>query len=361
MSHSQPWYNPYSDYSYDTVPYTAQPLSSAPPFRHQQQSSAYESALAKEQAYPRIITYCNTKGSFHLFSTGLFIVWTVLIVAELFLLEKSVALAPTAVHLPWWYSNSGLPSILNTVFAQGHGLVTAMHLSRLYMSGLQSHFGSPLTWIEMFWIANQNWSGPVGMVSTIISMISLRIRVSFTFTFFSLISLVVLFTPVFVDQAYPIDTLDVRVPKTFNSTTLSPQRLAGIDAYAQMGAGRGTWATNQSVVDIFNSTTFTPINELRNSTSDDFFFTGDARGVDIFYLPGIRIQGGCKAVPNQPDLSIYSAFSAYCNQNLNVSSPPSLTQGIKTLAPSSIGLNVSFCINAEFGAVALPSANTAYL
>ncbi|KAI0346399.1 hypothetical protein BDW22DRAFT_1352456 [Trametopsis cervina] len=348
---------PYSGYIYDTAPYTAQPFLSTAPRNNEEQ---YDSVSEKEQTRPRVVTHCNTKGSFHIFSTALFIVWTVLIGVELFLLEKSVALAPTVVHLPWRYSNSGLPSVLNTVFTQGHAHVTAMHLSRLYMSGLQSHYGSPLTWIEMFWIAKQNWSGPIGIVNTALSMIGLRIRVSFTFIFFSLISLVALFTPVFLNQAYPIDTLDVSVPRPFNSSTLSLHKILGIDAYAQMGAGRGTWATNQSVTSIFNATTFTSIHEPRNQSSSNFF-AGDARGMDVFGLPGILIQGGCEPVANQPNLSDYSVFSEYCHQNLDFSFSTEYTGGIKTLAPESINLNVSYCINAEFDSRALPSTRSAFL
>ena len=62
----------------------------------------------------------DVKTSFYPLSLVVIAFWIVLIAGEVILLEKSVAVAPTKVTLPWYYSNDGLPSILFTIFAQGH-------------------------------------------------------------------------------------------------------------------------------------------------------------------------------------------------------------------------------------------------
>ncbi|KAI0777957.1 hypothetical protein BC629DRAFT_1524319 [Irpex lacteus] len=212
----------------------------------------FESMTAEEKSQSTSPT-----SSYHPLNASLIVVWAVLIAAEIILLERSVALAPTSTSLPWYYSVTGLPAVLNVVFAQGHGLVTAMFLSP-----------TPRTWLEMFWIANQNWSGPLGILTTMFKMVKLP---------FSLVSIVALITPIVLDQAYPIRALDVQVNVTFTPSVLSPNKLLGIDAYAQLAAGRG----------VFNSTTFSP------TASSDLFFSGDVRGMDVMQLPGIRVQGGC--------------------------------------------------------------------
>ena len=209
----------------------------------------------------------------------------------------------------------------------------------------------------MFWIANQNWSGPVSILTTGLKMIKLRVRVSALFILFSLISIVALITPIAFDQAYPIKTLDVQVPVNFTPGLLSPTKLLGIDAYAQLAAGKGSWTTNQSVADIFNSTTFTPIGRMRDTSSNDFFFSGDVGSMDVAQVPGIRVRGGCHSVTTDlPDLDNLTTFSQYCQQQLNTSDLSSRSS--QTLAPSSLSLNVSYCATAGFDSLAVPSNTT---
>ncbi|KAI0087414.1 hypothetical protein BDY19DRAFT_995100 [Irpex rosettiformis] len=211
--------------------------------------------MSDKKSYPhRLIPY-GSRSSYHLLNASLLVVWVALIAVEIVLMERSVSLAPMTTSLLWYYSITGLPSVLNTAFAQGHGIITVMHLSRLFVSALDIRHGRPRTWLEMFWIANQNWFGPVTMLTTGLTMLKMRVRVSGLFTLFSLISIVALVTPIALDRAYPIKTLDVPVSIPFMPSVLSPSRLLGIDAYAQLAAGRGSWTTNRNTVDMFNSTT----------------------------------------------------------------------------------------------------------
>ena len=92
-------------------------------------------------------------------SLAVMVLWAILIVSEIALLERSAAVAPTALSQPWYYSNNGLPSLFFTSIAQGHGPVTALHLIRLAVSVLHSSSVlPPRTWTELFWLADRNLS-----------------------------------------------------------------------------------------------------------------------------------------------------------------------------------------------------------
>ncbi|KAI0743198.1 hypothetical protein BC629DRAFT_1563330 [Irpex lacteus] len=320
-----------------------------------------DSAYDNEKLYGSSLVLRGARISYHPFVAILLAVWIILVVVVVTLFERTVALSPTTTSLPWYYSTTGLPAILYIVFSQGHGLVTAMYLSRLFVSALDSHRTKPHTWMEMFWIADQNWSGPLGILTTILKMARLRVRVSTAFVVFSFISIVALVTPILLGQAYPVETLDVRVHTTFNPSVLSPTRILGIDAYAQLASGRGSWTTNQTVLSLFSSVSYTPVNQIRNTTSDDMFFTGDVLSRDVLSVPGIRIQGGCQPVDSTalPDFNNNTAFIQYCKQNLDTSK--SFSTATKTLGPSSLSLNVSYCADSEFDSTPVPSNTSSFV
>lgn len=296
--------------------------------------------------------------AYHPLSIAIVAFWTVLVIGLLVLLERSAALAPTTVHQPWYYSNDGLPSVLLTVFAQGHGPVTAMHLGRLSISALQFRRSSPRTWLELFWMADRKWAGPVGVLLTAVGVVQRRLRVSYPLVLFSLLSLLALVTPLVLNRAYPIRTLDVRVPQMFAPNTFTPSKLNGLDAYAQAAAGGGAWATNQTVYELFNSSTFTAVGAPRPGEPGmgDVFFAGDVQGLDTT-LPGMRITGGCKAVPGQTGLDNLDAFSQFCSAHL-----PSVQDiGQQVVNAISLSLNVSYCSTYSFQAMTLPSNSSAYM
>ena len=112
----------------------------------------------------------TSEKSFSPTSLGIITLWAIFIVGEIILLEKSVALAPTMKDLPWYYSSDGLPSVLLTMFTQGHTAVTGIHISRLAISALQSRRGAPRTWIELFWMADKQCAGVGGILMTVWTM-----------------------------------------------------------------------------------------------------------------------------------------------------------------------------------------------
>ena len=289
--------------------------------------------------------------------------WIALIATELFLLERSVAVASKAVSQPWYYSNNGLPSFLLTIFAQGHGPITAMHLGRLAISGLQSSRMSPRTWIELFWLSDKKWAGPVGIVLTLWSSMKIRIRPSTTFILFSIISLIALTTPLVLNRAYPIRTIDVQVQRSFAPNTLTRSRLAAIDAYNQEAAGAGAWVLNQTVFELFNATTYVPSGSLRNDSNvDDLFFAGDVEGMDMDLL-GIRLQGGCHTVENQGNLEDFAAFTDYCNHTLfgGTLAPGEGEVQTELLNSPSLALNISWCSNGSWSMLTSPSNTSALM
>lgn len=299
-------------------------------------------------------SYSGVPLGYYPLSLIIIILWVVFIGAEIYLLERSVALAPTVVKLPWYYSIDGLPGIFLTIFSQGHAPVTAMHFGRLAVSGLRYRSSSPNTWMELFWLTDGNWSGPVGIVTTTWATMRHGLRVSFAFVMFSALTLVALVTPIVLNRAYPIQTIDVDLPTTFNPSTLSPFRLGSIDAYAEIGAGSGAWATNQSAIELFNATSYTPAGRARNENSDDFFFAGDVQGFDTT-LPGLRIQGGCHAIGHS-DIDT-DGFADLCHTTY-----PSFTYVPTSvmIGGNSIALNVSFCSDSEvFSQFVTPSKTSA--
>ncbi|KAE9398117.1 hypothetical protein BT96DRAFT_42100 [Gymnopus androsaceus JB14] len=283
----------------------------------------------------------NQRGQTHFypFSSILISFWIAIIIGTVALLQRSTVVAPTVLVLPWYYSNDGLPTILLTIFAQAHGPITAMHLSRVAMSGLQSALGAPRTWMELFWLSGKNWAGPLGIITSGWTATKQRIQVSFTFILFSTISLVALVTPLVLGRAYPIKALDVIVPQTFFPRTLDVSKMDGIDAYAQIAGGAGAWATGQSVIELYNQTSYTPVGQSRGNTSNDYFFAGDSQSLDTT-LPGIHIQGSCSAV-NQTGLSDSGAFTDYCVDQMGSMNDA----GNVTVADSSLNLQVSICSN----------------
>ena len=341
-------YDPYANYHH--LPHSA----SSP---HAQQ---YASLLEGEKELPSApVARQGSPLAYYPLSTSIIALWIGIVAVVVTLLERSVAVAPTAVRQPWYYSHDGLPNVLLTIFTQAHGPVTAMHLARLAISGLQSSDTSPRTWMELFWLADKSWQGPVGMLTTAWSVAAWRVRVSQTFITFSFISLVALITPVILNRAYPVQTIDVRVAQKFTPSTLSAERFGNLDAYSQLAAGGGTWATDLTVFDLFNSTTYTQAGVERGAGTGDFFFTGDVQGRDVT-LPGLRVRGSCHAVSGQSGLGNLSALQQVCQQEFPGTLEFNWDLESFEIYPSAISLNVSYCITTpNFNPLSIPSNTSA--
>ncbi|KIP05387.1 hypothetical protein PHLGIDRAFT_119902 [Phlebiopsis gigantea 11061_1 CR5-6] len=318
-------------------------------------TNVQETLLVDEKDIPSPRRNPHRAPSHHPFSLVVIALWTVFIVAEIVLLQRSVALAPTTPKLPWYYSNDGLPSVFFTIFTQGHAPVTSLHLSRLAISALQFRGTAPRTWLEVFWLADMKWAGPVGIIMWIWSMMKLPVRVSPTIAIFSVTVLSAFATPFVLSRAYPFQSMDVPVNRTFVPNTLAAAKLATIDAYAQIAVGAGSWSTNLTVLDIFNASTFIPSNASRVASTADLFFAGDVQSMDVT-LPGVRIQGGCHAMDNTASVT-QDGFLQLCHQQL-----PSIGDAaFLTLNPGEFILNVSYCTTEAFQGVGSPSNTSALI
>ena len=344
MQHStrQEMYNPYSNQFHYAHPSMAT------------NSNVQETLLVDDKFIPGSRRSSYRPPSHHPFSLVVIAFWTVFIVAEIVLLQRSVALAPTTPKLPWYYGNDGLPTIFFTIFTQGHAPVTSLHLSRLAISALQFRGTAPRTWLEMFWLADMKWAGPMGILMWAWNMIKLPVRVSPTIVVFSVTILSAFATPYILSRAYPFQSMDVPVNRTFAPNTLAAAKLSTIDAYAQIAVGAGSWSTNLTVLDLFNGSTFVPAsNPSRVANTTDLFFAGDVQSMDVT-LPGVRIQGGCHAIDNTANAT-QDSFLELCDQQL----PTIGDRAFLTISPGVFTLNVSYCSSAQFQGVGSPSNTSA--
>ncbi|KAF8237969.1 hypothetical protein L208DRAFT_1388402 [Tricholoma matsutake] len=241
----------------------------------------------------------------------IFLLWAAFTAALIVLLELSTAAAPTSVNQKWYYS--WLPTVMLTVFAQGHVPVTAMYIARLAMSALHMPKYAPASWAELFWQANRNWQGPLGVLMMIFGKIKMRAPLSSSIIIFATTCIIATITPVLLSRAYPLTTIDVAVTSMRELSVFWPARMLNFELYAQLAVGGGAWATGMSVLSVYNSSVFIPAGSTRSDAKvNDIFFTGDTQGGDATLL-GVRTQGKCQ--PINSGTVDYKAFSSQmCNQ-----------------------------------------------
>ena len=238
------------------------------------------------------------KLAYYPFSLILFLLWAAFTAALITLLELSAQAAPTAIQQKWYYG--WLPTVLLTVFAQGHVAITGMYLGRLAMSTIQMCSRSPASWAELFWQANRSWQGPIGILSMMYVKIKMRAPVSFTILLFATTCIIATGTPVVLSKAYPLTTINVDTNITRELKVFWPGQMVSIDFYAQLAAGGGAWATGGSALSIYNSSVYIPAGTPRvDSQVNDVFFTGDTLGADA-RLSGVRTNGTCRTVSSGP-------------------------------------------------------------
>ncbi|KAF8509193.1 hypothetical protein BU17DRAFT_56272, partial [Hysterangium stoloniferum] len=270
-------------------------------------------------------------------------IWTSYIVATIFLLEQAAAAAPRSVDQPWIFNV--LPSLMLTFFAQGHISVTALHLSRVAVSAIQQESTAPHSWAELFWLADHEWSGPIGFARVVITMIKRRIRASLTFFIFAFTCMVALATPVILSHAYGVGLVDVPVNTTITPNTFSLNEIPNIDSPIQMGTGFISWTTGLSVFDIYNTSIFTPEGSSRE-VPNDLFFAGNILDSNAT-LPGLRLQGSCEPFSNESSIAVEqntTLFPEFCNNSL--SAPWSLNANNVSIQPDNITITFSYCTDA---------------
>ncbi|KAK7038156.1 hypothetical protein R3P38DRAFT_538780 [Favolaschia claudopus] len=347
-------FNPYAEVDRISPPLAFHPLLS--PNRSTKEQDGYRSQTLDPNVYPTLQYRSTTKPvqaiGYYPASLCLLTIWIAYIVVLLWLLETAVKQGPKNLVQPWSYAT--LPNLLITVFAQGHGAITAMHLSRVSVSALHSPRTSPNTWAEVFWISDRAWQGPVGIASTFLAATRLRVRTSTHFIFCAVTCLTALITPIILSRAYPVQTITVNEDTIITPFALSVQQMGAVDAYAEMGTGSGSWTTALSVADTYNSSVFLPPAASREGDPTDFFFAGNVEGKTA-RLPGLRLSGQCVSVPTP--ISSFDDFETYCVAQIP-SSQLTINHPI-TITPDPVNLTLGTCCNSTWQAVLLPNESVA--
>ncbi|KAJ7706986.1 hypothetical protein B0H17DRAFT_574153 [Mycena rosella] len=291
-------------------------------------------------------------------SLAVLAVWLVFIIILVWLLESAVAHGLRSLTHPWAYTT--LPSLLITVFAQGHGAVTAMHLSRVSVSALHSPRTSPNTWAEVFWISDRAWQGPVGILSTFLAASRMRVRTSTHFIICAVTCLAALVTPIILSRAYPIRSIVVEESTTITPYALSVPEMGAVDAYAEMGTGVGSWTAALSVADVYNSSLYLPPGVSRDGDPTDFFFAGNIDGKTVT-LPGLRLRGQC--VPIDSTVASFADLPPYCQAQMG---GIQFMTGVVTLSPVSVNFSMQACTNRTWDTLFPPGSpslatNVAYI
>jgi len=258
----------------------------------------------------------------HTFSTVLLVLWTVFIALAIVVQELAIRHSRTLPPQRPWYADSTLPlySVLRTVFAQVHGPITGLHLARLAVGSLHSRAGSgPRTWIELFWLADRRWSGPVGVSYSLWTSTRRRMRVSTFFVALCALSSIALATPIFFSRAYEAEKSGSGIRYAASSmSVLSLEALASGSSSDQLEMGWKRWrkADGASGVELFPRTTYVAQSQSWSSTAGDLFFAGELLGNNA-RQSGVRLRGACAPVGAAAELPRdMEAFRQYCKQNL---------------------------------------------
>ncbi|KAJ7461578.1 hypothetical protein FB451DRAFT_1562847 [Mycena latifolia] len=336
-------YNPYLETDAPGSPAFTPPLS---PNRPRKEEPSYSSAELK--TLPTLPFHTpGPRLSYYPASLAALVIWIAFIVLLVWLLESAVAHGPRSLSPPWAYTT--LPSLLITVFAQGHGALTAMHLARVSVSALHSPRTSPNSWAEVFWISDRAWQGPVGIFSTFLAASRLRVRTSTHFVLCAVTCLTALVTPIVLSRAYPIRSILVDQDTKITPLALSVAQMGAIDAYAEIGTGVGSWTTALSLADVYNSSVYLPPGAARDDDPTDFFFAGDTEGKRAT-LPGLRLTGQCVPVDAN-----FTDFTAFCTTQFGA--PPQYMTGPVTLTPVSVNFTMNACTNKTWDSIFPPNSS----
>ena len=256
---------------------------------------------------PLSAPYTRASPSYHLFSTVSVIAWSLFILATLITHELAhhvtwdIDRIAARKSIPWAFN--ALPTILRTVFDQGHGPITAMHLARLAVDSLDAPWSSANTWMEVFWLADRRWAGPFGLWMTFETLVSRKLRklggprVSLGFWLFAALSVVALVTPVTLSRAYHVTTGEVKrqimVP---NVATMSLTQLGKFGTESlQRRHGNALWSRGVAIALQFPGNMYTEIDVRASPTSGAWLIAGNTNKTTMSLL-GIRVAGGCEYV-----------------------------------------------------------------
>ena len=180
---------------------------------------------------------------------------------------------------------------------------------------------------------------------TIIKAIRLRAMVSMTYILFATTCVIALLTPTTLTTAYSKSSVNTLQTVDIRPSTMLFKNMEHVDGYLQLGAGMGSWGTALSILDVHNTSTFTPPNVTREGNPEDFFFAGDVRDATVT-LPGLRLQGGCKSTDsstlNTADLA--TSFAEFCRDRI----PDFSDAGKSTIDSGDLTIQMQFCDNSSW-------------
>ncbi|KAL0567382.1 hypothetical protein V5O48_014610 [Marasmius crinis-equi] len=259
-------------------------------------------------SYQRILDpppYQQNRQKARLFPSSiiLLILWVAFVAALLGLLEGAVRLGPQSDVRPFLYwSIATLAGILRTVFAQAHVPVTGMYLARVAVSALQNPRSTPNSWSELFWLADREWMGPMGIIKITLQTLRCRIpRASLTFILFGTTCTTALLTPVFLTRAYQVQQITIIRNTSISAKTIHGDQIDKFPRLSIQAAAMGPWAMNTSLSDMYFTSLYTASSQLFHYTDDqpqDFFFANEV-GFANATIPGLHMNGSCVSMsPN---------------------------------------------------------------
>lgn len=285
----------------------------------------------------------SAKLSWHPLSSIILTIWLAYIAVLIWLLERAADTSKSSYPQSWW--NKRLSSSLLVGFAQGHAAITAMHLGRLAVSALHNRSTSARSWAELFWLADRNWQGPVGLGTASWDKWRMKRvpRFSTTFILFALTCFLALPTPYVLQRAYDEGLIYVPHQNTTVASTFTAASLVDIDQFMQLTGGEGAWVTGLPLTDIYNSSLFVPQGEPRGVYAKDVLVAGSFVGLTIRELPGLRVEADCSvvAVDTLPDLG--DGWGTWCNNTFpNIEQPVWSTSRFRS-TDLNIAFNQSYC------------------
>jgi hypothetical protein len=257
--------------------------------------------------------------------------WIGYIIFMVVQLEKAVAASKHTWDDPWHeFTNSQqeMLTLLLTVFAQAHTPITTMVLARLAVGALsldgESSFAesfwskltltpiatAPKTWLEVFFLADGDWQGPLGIARALWISHRRKTRLSSTFALFGVTILLSLPQPLLISRAYPYQVVT-------SGTSIINETAGGfiLDDYLATGLTAWRVATTGDAYEGFAGA-FYQGNESSLTYGDDVVFSTIALQSPALQQPALWLSGSCTHLKNTLDLptsGVTPYFGIWCS------------------------------------------------
>jgi hypothetical protein len=169
---------------------------------------------------------------------------------------------------------------------------------------------APNTWLEVFFLADGHWQGPVGLSHSLWTSFRRKIRLSSTFAMFSAIVLLSLAQPLLISRAYPYTV------KTTNDASFLTPPTYWFDVNDHLATGLAAWRlgpNNEGRFGLFSGSFY-----VDNNTGESNVFVASQQTSGT--PPALWFNGSCTAVPlsDVPDLLVSataSEFDIWCSEH----------------------------------------------